>query len=245
MVLIGLLLVALLCIVLGMVFASGPWFIGSLVASGLAAFLLWRQREDISRRGGSTNDPAPTPPRQTALVTGTAFAGKTGSADAPAAASLPASGGGSGGAQAVTSSPAAAASASQARVWVVDGRPQFHRQPCALLTGLPSEPVPYAQAVEDGFVECDTCGPVLAPQDTQVWVVDGRPEYHRAGCTRVSGAEAEAIPSAQAVADGFIPCASCRPEDDGVAVGVAPAPPTSAANGVVQHPSPDPEDVAP
>src|SRR3954471_20038482 len=83
--LIGLLLAALICIVLGVVFASGPWFVGSLVASGLAAYLLWRQRDHIAGRGRSggsgsgnaANGAASAPPRQTALVTGTAFAGKT------------------------------------------------------------------------------------------------------------------------------------------------------------------------
>ena len=37
-------------------------------------------------------------------------------------------------------------------VWVADGYPEYHREPAASeLSGLPEEPVPYDQAVEDGF----------------------------------------------------------------------------------------------
>lgn len=43
MILLGLLL-ALICIVIGIVAAAAPWFIGSLVASAIAGLLLWYRR---------------------------------------------------------------------------------------------------------------------------------------------------------------------------------------------------------
>ena len=67
MVLIALLLVALVCLILGLVLASGPWLIGSLVASAVAGIVLWRQREQLSRRPAYRRlvgrQRAPGPPR--------------------------------------------------------------------------------------------------------------------------------------------------------------------------------------
>jgi hypothetical protein len=114
MLLIGLLLLALAGIVVGVVSASGPWFVGSLIASGLAAVMLFRQRAELS--GGSKKadeDGAPAKPRgQTSLVTGTAFAGT------PAGESD-----GSG----------EAAVAGATSVWVLDGQPEYHLESCSLL----------------------------------------------------------------------------------------------------------------
>ena len=47
MVLIGLLLIALVCLTLGLVLASAGWLIGSLAASAAAAWVLWRGRDRI------------------------------------------------------------------------------------------------------------------------------------------------------------------------------------------------------
>ncbi|MDQ2796307.1 MAG: hypothetical protein M3Y06_03980, partial [Actinomycetota bacterium] len=44
-------------------------------------------------------------------------------------------------------------------VLVVDGYPDFHRASCSTLVGLDREPVPYDQAVEDGFQPCSVCRP--------------------------------------------------------------------------------------
>jgi hypothetical protein len=51
-----------------------------------------------------------------------------------------------------------------------------------------------------------------ATDDPDVWVIDGRPRYHRRTCEIIDGHGAEAIPRSQANEDGFIPCSLCQPE---------------------------------
>jgi hypothetical protein len=51
---------------------------------------------------------------------------------------------------------------------------------------------------------------VSAGED-DVWVEDGHPDYHRAGCALL-GPTAEPIPRAEAIEIGFTPCAGCRLE---------------------------------
>ena len=48
--------------------------------------------------------------------------------------------------------------------------------------------------------------------DPDVWVVDGRPRYHREGCQILSDQDAEVVSLSQADEDGFIPCSLCEPE---------------------------------
>src|SRR5581483_10706485 len=116
-----------------------------------------------------------------------------------------------------------------------------------------AEPIPFDQAVEDDFQPCEVCTPHLAesplPLDRlpepervppasappaaplggpDVWVVDGFPDFHRAGCPELAGLDEEPVPFAQAVEDGFTPCRTCRPEavaDDSAepALDLAPA----------------------
>jgi hypothetical protein len=43
-ILFALLVIALVCIIVGVITAAGPWFIGSLVASALAGIILWQRR---------------------------------------------------------------------------------------------------------------------------------------------------------------------------------------------------------
>ncbi|HET8583661.1 MAG TPA: hypothetical protein VFL65_10430 [Jatrophihabitans sp.] len=130
---------------------------------------------------------------------------------------------------AVDGEPATATGLSARQVWVADGYPEYHVQDCAELAGLPAEAIPRDQAVEDGFQPCVVCNPergespAAAPGD--VWVVDGQPDYHLAGCAALRGLPAEPVPHAQAVEDGFTPCAVCDPEPARVSVpaGVAAA----------------------
>jgi hypothetical protein len=98
------------------------------------------------------------------------------------------------------------------RVWVVDGLPEFHAEDCGQLAGRHAEAVPFAQAVEDGFTECPRCSPVVGAMETQVWVLDGRPDYHLASCSRIAHADSAAVPRSQAVADGFAACEVCHPD---------------------------------
>lgn len=220
MALIGLLLAALVCIVLGVVYASGPWFIGSIVASLLAAYLLWRQRQELAGHTRKTEaSQAATPAaRQTTLVTATAFAG---AAAGESARNEPRPGG-EGGPAGTQETPAPAST-----VWVVDGLPEYHNETCGHLDGLAAEAVPYAQAAEDGFVRCRDCHPDAAPAEAlaqpttepattpgaprDVWVVDGRPRFHLERCMIIKDQAAEPIPIGQATEDGFMPCTLCEP----------------------------------
>lgn len=63
-----------------------------------------------------------------------------------------------------------------------------------------------------------------------VFVVPGRPRYHRAGCRFLTGRPAEALEMSQAREQGYTACAVCRADDSGVAPdgvggsGLVPAP---------------------
>src|SRR5919206_5251389 len=103
MVLTGLLLIALVSVVLGVVLGSTLWFIVSLGASVLAAFFLigaWRtvkeRRAEAQARQRTAEPPRAAHPR----------------VERPN------------------------------EVWVVDGRPAYHRVGCAELAGPKDEPVP-------------------------------------------------------------------------------------------------------
>jgi methylphosphotriester-DNA--protein-cysteine methyltransferase len=201
MVLIGLILIALVSLALGLVLASAPWLIVSLVASVVAAVWLWRRRDDIAPAtagaGGGRRDKraavvpeiAESPaPRETQRAAGTAPQGRPG------------------------------------EVWVIDGKPDFHAAGCLRLTD-DAEAIPFEQAVEDGFTPCPECEPqrsgpqtaVPAGAPAEVWVVDGRPDYHLPGCGEL-GERGEAIPLQQAVEDGFRPCVACEPDRAGATV---------------------------
>jgi hypothetical protein len=49
------------------------------------------------------------------------------------------------------------------------------------------------------------------PPDADVWVLGGRPRYHRRGCQIIRNQDAEAVPLSQARDDGFIACSLCQP----------------------------------
>jgi hypothetical protein len=55
--------------------------------------------------------------------------------------------------------------------------------------------------------------PTPGAGDRDVWVIDGRPRYHRRACEIIQGQNAEAVPLSQATDDGFIPCSLCQPPD--------------------------------
>lgn len=241
MVLIGLLLLALACLVLGLVLASAAWLLGSLAASVAAAFVLWQTRERIGA------------PAAAHTAKGVPAARATSGAPAPAE---PQGRAGSGPASLATDAEGGpdpdylarraawfAEGAGSGDVWVVDGLPDYHRAGCAALRGTAAEPIPRSQAIQDGFTPCATCTPdvgPVAPADPvtatagppesgspgdrpepgspagappgAVWVIDGRPRYHRETCMIISGQAAEAVPHAQARADGFMPCTLCEPD---------------------------------
>jgi hypothetical protein len=209
MVLIGLLLVALVCLALGLVLASAGWLVASLAATAAAAYFMWAKRDEVLARPQPS---APTDHDDTNALDADYlqrradwFAEGTAKGD----------------------------------VWVVDGQANYHAAGCRLLIGEAAEPIPFAQATEDGFRPCPVCDPdttlsppiahtpapvepVAAPErsatDSEVWVVDGQPDYHLAGCTRLIGESVEPVPFGQATDDGFTPCPLCYPAQDATVV---------------------------
>ena len=92
---------------------------------------------------------------------------------------------------------------------VADSRPPI--TPVADFADPVTVPAATASPVTDERTSDDENSKVEA-MATQVWVVDGFPDYHRSDCPRVDGAGSEAIPHDQAVEDGFAACTTCQPE---------------------------------
>jgi hypothetical protein len=137
MVLIGLLLIALVCIALGLVLPSSAWLLASLIASAGAGYLLVRARHAIGvarpAKGAHAGHSAPT----------SAISAEASASAAPEPAS-------------------AASAAADGEVWVIDGRPRYHLVDCAIIQGQDAEPIPFEQATEDGFMACSLCEPNVA-----------------------------------------------------------------------------------
>lgn len=53
---------------------------------------------------------------------------------------------------------------------------------------------------------------LVARLDSEVLVVDGRPRYHVGGCRHLMGREVEPLPASEANELGFTPCALCEPD---------------------------------
>jgi hypothetical protein len=175
-VIIGLLLIALLCLVLGLITQGAVWLIASLIATGGAAYLLYKLRDVIvAPKGTSTRGfllpELPDQVGKAALVPRTAGVDASppdaldkpdldaprvdGAQPEPAAvpdvhsAARPASG----------QTAATASGGANDEVWVIDGRPRYHLGDCAIIKGQDAEPIPYEQATEDGFMPCSLCEP--------------------------------------------------------------------------------------
>ena len=298
MILIGLLLIAAVCLAVGLDLASAAWLVGSLAATAAAAYLLWRNRHKIGAPATPAAEPdaeehddsgpfAPIPPvhdvsvaadhvwvvdgrpefhlagcarlgpaaepipRMQAIEDGfvacTACRPATPVPAAPPVADAPT------GVVRVADAPTEVLPVVAADdVWVVDGRPNYRLAGCTLLAGATAEAIPRSQALEDGFIGCGVCDPdgvrasapepeplvvpepeplvasepvaLVAPEPVveataehgaapgQVWVVDGRPRYHRSECMIIKGQHAEPIPHEQATEDGFTPCSLCEPD---------------------------------
>jgi hypothetical protein len=153
MVIIGLLLIALICLVLGLMLQSAVWLIASLIATGGAGYLLYRLRDVIAapKQHRPVEDLGPDENAKAPTV-------------APAAGAPAAS-------DAADSAPtddyppefdedvALAGDEIDDEVWVIDGRPRYHLGHCAIIKGQDAEPIPYDQATEDGFMPCSLCEP--------------------------------------------------------------------------------------
>ncbi|MCW2648073.1 MAG: hypothetical protein QOF87_1297 [Pseudonocardiales bacterium] len=157
MVIIGLLLIALICLALGLIMQSAVWLVASLIATGGAAYLLYKLRNVI----GAPKDARPARPpavpndvAKAAVVPGPARTEASAQNVPDDAAELdddvPA-------AFETRVDPIAADDVDE--VWVIDGRPRYHLGDCAIIKGQDAEPIPYEQATEDGFMPCSLCEP--------------------------------------------------------------------------------------
>lgn len=140
-----LLVAALACLVVGLLLASTAWLILSLAASLLAGSLLFLNRGRIARTAPYS---APT---------------GAGLRRSTHAASTAARGGGA-------PLSAVASTTQRADVWVVDGRPRYHRQDCQSVAAQNAEPIPWTRATGEGFIACSLCEPDRADAG-----VDGPP----------------------------------------------------------------------
>lgn len=145
MVIVGLLVLALACVIAGVATTSAPWLIASLIATAGAGYLVVRNRRGIAAPSGGAAAPVAAAPAP-------------GAAGRDSAAHV--------GIEAVTEPAEAAGSSAPAHdapgghaVWVIDGRPRYHLEHCAIIKGQDAEPIPWEQATEDGFMPCSLCEP--------------------------------------------------------------------------------------
>lgn len=178
-----LLVVALGFLVLGVIGASTPLIIASIVTSIVAGLLLFRSRRQRASEQRVPSAAAGDPPGDHSEATGDT--GAAGAAEpSRAGEAVPASEliAAQRSAEAIEpievievhEEPAAASTEAPLRahggdiVVVVDGHPRYHAQRCRYLIGRASETIPLRQAVEDGFTPCSMCDPdvVLAAAPT-------------------------------------------------------------------------------
>lgn len=166
-----LLVVALGFLVLGVIGASSPLIIASIVTSIVAGLLLLRSRRQHAQTPAGAAGTAGEPPAEDSGVAGAAHSGQPVPASELIAAQRAAEV-----AEvievieeppAATTEPPLAAHGGDIVV-VIDGHPRYHAQRCRYLLGRASETVPLRQAVEDGFTPCSMCDPdvVLAAAPT-------------------------------------------------------------------------------
>lgn len=137
MLVVALLVAGLACLCVGLLLSSSAWLIASLACSVVAGLLIYRNRDSF------------------AIARGSRRSGRSGRSGRP---------GSSTGKHAASASTASIASAAPAArpdpdVWVVDGRPRYHRANCEIIQAQHPEAIPLSQADEDGFIPCSLCQP--------------------------------------------------------------------------------------
>jgi len=155
MVILGLLLIALACLVLGLVLQSAVWLVASLIATAGAGFLVFKLRDVIAAPKRSAppegllaeQDPDSAVPEHARDTPSTVAAGD----GVPAYDTAPELGAATG-----------LTGGNDDEVWVIDGRPRYHLGDCAIIKGQDAEPISYEQATEDGFMPCSLCEPHAA-----------------------------------------------------------------------------------
>jgi hypothetical protein len=99
-------------------------------------------------------------------------------------------------------------------------------EPEAVAAGVvPGPPIDAQAAYDTEFSEVDLAdeppaqlvppadAEEVAQLDADVWVIDGRPRYHRSECPQILGRrDIEAVPVNEALELGFTPCGMCEPD---------------------------------
>jgi hypothetical protein len=187
MMIVGLMVLALICLAVGLFLPSSAWLVASLIATAGAGYLLWKMRSAVvpvhagAPAGASdpvASDMAETDPADT-------DAAATQSADADLERDRP------------------------QRPVVTDDRTQ-------VFAAVPTESTRREDADSTQVIAAvpaagDTVGRSAGETPGDVWVIDGRPRFHLGSCPIIQGQDAEAIPFEQATEDGFMPCSLCEP----------------------------------
>jgi hypothetical protein len=170
--LVALLVIALVCLAVGLVLPSVAWLIASLIATAGAGFLLVKARSTIL--APHTAGPGTDAPHAVQDADATSVLPRvdpTGGVDGSPAMDAPVDAPGQTGEtgdaavdsdQVRSEITEAAYAAGPDDVWVIDGRPRYHVRTCVIIQGQDAEPIPFSQAVEDGFMPCSLCEPQLA-----------------------------------------------------------------------------------
>jgi len=232
-----LLVVALAFLVLGLIAGSTPLVLASIVASLVAAYAIVRFRRRQELTAGKPAVPATAEdPAVADVVPATTVALPTAvraTAVAVPAVAVPAVPAAAGGAHARVRGAHArvrgASSATPAGTLVT--APDLEPAPpvaasdvttaevrTAEVTTSGAEPEPPVDDLADEPAVADTDPPLRSRGNASVWVIDGRPRYHLAGCAFIVGRRPEPVTLRQAFEDGFTPCVGCDP-DRGLAAG--------------------------
>jgi hypothetical protein len=75
----------------------------------------------------------------------------------------------------------------------------------------PRQVAPQATTTDQVAAAAEEVDEAVPEPEHDVWVIDGRPRFHRADCEMLASHEREAIPRSQALEDGFLACSLCVP----------------------------------
>ena len=224
MLIIGLMVIALICLAVGLALPSSAWLIASLIATAGAGYLVWKMRSAIA--------PAPVGASKTGGRLRRPGAGRTAGrvdpVDAPDSADEPVDDyraddydaddyADSNGADDYRT---ADYRADDHADWATAAPTVAHDQTQRIATiDAPirdddeTQLIPAVTATTTTAATSVAAAPDIQAGPDDVWVIDGRPRYHLGNCPIIQGQDAEPIPFDQAVEDGFMPCSLCEPEN--------------------------------
>lgn len=181
MLIIGLMVIALICLAVGLVLPSSAWLIASLIATAGAGYLVWKMRSAIAPAGAGTGSAsrarvASAEDDADAADSGTATTetadrhtadshtvdSHTADSETTVISAVQPDGPNTDARTDATQVIPAIPAAEAGDVWVIDGRPRYHLGSCPIIQGQDAEPIPFDQAVEDGFMPCSLCEPHMA-----------------------------------------------------------------------------------